>query len=359
MTAVNNQIQLAIDNFDLTLIPGSVKKVMAGIKAVYEGKSDEKSTGIAQIKGAGGSSDLWKVPVKELKVLKGFNVRLPGPDLDAHIAELADSILEEGFMQHKPLAALVLEIDGELGLYVFDGHCRLESTIKAIEMGADIALLPVVVQDGRNVNLDDLYVTMHRANKGKELTPFEIGLLCKRLSRNGHDDKVIGKRMGIKPQYVDGLLRLVNSPKPLVDAVVSNELAASEAIKMIRSHGNGGAVQELESRRARALAEMKDKAPADEEITADAVEPKTAAARPRLTARHASDANVKKTVRKYGLELFKMSRALRADPAYASLSADTRQQLEALLAQLDEAEKADALPATGEQQDVEDVKAAA
>ena len=134
---------------------------------------------------------LWKVPVKELKVLKGFNVRLQGPDLDAHIEGLTDSILEEGFMQHKPLAALVLEIDGELGLYVFDGHCRLESVHKAIARGSDIELLPVVVQDGRNCNLDDLYVTMWRSSKGKELAPFEVGLLCKRMSRNGHDDKVI------------------------------------------------------------------------------------------------------------------------------------------------------------------------
>ena len=139
-------------------------------------------------------------------------------------------------MQHKPLAALVLEIDGELGLYVFDGHCRLESVHKAIARGSDIELLPVVVQDGRNCNLDDLYVTMWRSSKGKELAPFEVGLLCKRMSRNGHDDKVIAKRMGIKANYVDGLLRLVNAPKPLVDAVLSNELAASEGIKLSLIH---------------------------------------------------------------------------------------------------------------------------
>ena len=187
------QTQLAIESFDLTLVPGSVKKLMAGINAVYEGQAKEED----KIKGAGGSSDLWKVPVNELKVLEGFNVRLPGPDLDEHLDFLTDSILEEGFFQHRPLAALVLEIDGELGLYVFDGHCRLESAKRAIAKGAPIELVPVVVQDGRNVNLDDLYVQMHRLNKGKELSPFELGLLCKRLSRNGHDDTVIAKRMGI------------------------------------------------------------------------------------------------------------------------------------------------------------------
>lgn len=357
MSANNEQIQLAIDNFDLTMVPGSVKKLMSGIKATYEGAVDAEH----KIKGAGGSSDLWKVPVSELKVLEGFNVRLPGPELDAHIDFLADSILEEGFLQHKPLAALVLEIDGVLGLYVFDGHCRLGGTHKAIAKGSDIELLPVVVQDGRNVNLDDLYVQMYRANKGKELTPFELGLLCKRLAKNGHDDAVIAKRMGIKPQYVDGLLRLVNAPKPLVDAVLSNELAASEAIKMIRAYGNGSVVKELEDRRARALAEMQAKAPVVAESATTQAEPEagtgaqeqqagapsTPPARPRLTARHASDAHIKKAVRKHGLELFQTTRALKSDPAYASLSQEFRQKLEALLTQLDEAEKADAVPVDG------------
>lgn len=389
MTAMaNNQIQLAIDNFDLTLNPGSVKTIMAGIKAAYEpkdekkgadkalsdgvhkvmsgiqavykGKSDEIATGIPQIKGAGGSSDLWKVPVKELKVLKGFNVRLPGPDLDQHIAELTDSILEEGFMQHKPLAALVLEIDGELGLYVFDGHCRLESTIKAIAKGADIDLLPVVVQDGRNTDLNDLYVTMYRANKGKELAPFELGVLCKRLSRNGHDDKVIAKRMGIKPGYVDGLLRLVTSPKPLVDAVLSKEIAASEAITMLRAHGNGAVVQELENRRVRALAEMQAKASTSRKVAAAGA---GGAANPtplRITARHASNANVKSMVRTHGLELFKVSRLLKEDAAYAELSEATRLQLEKFIALLEEAEKADALPPVNLQaQGADDMKAVA
>lgn len=355
--SIFEQTQLAIDSFDLTLVPGSVKKLMAGIKAVYEGQAKEED----KIKGAGGSSDLWKVPANELKVLEGFNVRLPGPDLDEHLDFLTDSILEEGFFQHRPLAALVLEIDGKMGLYVFDGHCRLTAIKRAIAKGAPIDLVPVVVQDGRNVNLDDLYVQMHRLNKGKELTPFELGLLCKRLSKNGHPDPVIAKRMGIKPQYVDGLLRVVNAPKPLVDAVLSNELAASEAIKMIRAHGNGGVVQELESRRARALAEMQSKAPATalepvQELTSEQQEqsPATIApVRPRLTARHASDANVKKVVRKHGLDAFKITRAVKDDPAYATLAEETREKLEALLAQLEEAEKADTVPAQTEEETTE------
>jgi len=356
MTAMNNQVQLSIDSFDLTLIPGSVKTLMKSIKAEWEGTADDQANPLIKtIKGAGGSSDLWKVPVSELKVLEGFNVRLPGPDLDEHIAFLTRSIKNDGFYQHRPLAALVLQIDGVLGLYVFDGHCRLQGATNAIAEGSDLEMLPVVVQDGRNVNLEDLWVQMYNLNKGREHTPFEVGLLCKRLAKNGHNDAEIGKRMGIKPQYVDSLLRLVNAPKQLVDAVVSNELAASEAINMIRSLGNGKVVEELENRRARALAEQEatTSEPTSTELTT------TTKPRLRLTARHASNAHVKKVVSKHGMELFQTARGLVADPAYHSLSVENRMKLDELLLYLANAEKADTIPALVHEANAEGIQATA
>lgn len=361
MTAFNENIQQSIESFDMTLVAGSVKKIMASIKAEYDTKVVEEEL---KIKGAGGSSDLWKVPVTALKVLPGFNVRLPGQELEDHIEYLANSILEEGFNHSRPLAALVLEIDGELGIYVYDGHCRLDGTHRAIAKGSTIQTLPVIVTDGKRVNLDDLYVMVHNLNKGKELAPFEIGVLCKRLWKNGHDEKTIGRRMNIKPQYVDGLLRLVSAPKPLVDAVTSNELAASEAIKMLRTHGNGKVVEELELMRKRALAELQAKAPAAPE-PALSLEPEasTAPAKPpakiRLTARHASNAHVKKTVSKHGLAMFQAARTIKADPAYDSLSVSNRVALEELMALLDEAEKADAAPGAAGNEGTEADKVAA
>lgn len=345
MSAFNEQIQLSIENFDMTLVAGSVKKVMSTIKAEYDTKIENEEF---KIKGAGGSSDLWKVPVTALKVLPGFNVRLPGPDLEEHIDYLANSILEEGFNHSRPLAALVLEIDGELGVYIYDGHCRLEGTRRAIANGSTIQAVPVVVTDGHKVNLDDLYVMVHNLNKGRELAPFEIGVLCKRLWKNGHDEKTIGRRMNIKPQYVEGLLRLVNAPKALVDAVVTNELAASEGIKMLRAHGNGNVVAELELMRKRALAEQQAKAPANPEPAVNS--PQESAPAPakapviRLTARHSSNAHVKKAVSKHGLALFQTARTIKSDPAYDNLSVTTRLALEELMALLEEAEKADAVP---------------
>ncbi|NVL49922.1 hypothetical protein F2S72_09230 [Pseudomonas syringae pv. actinidiae] len=352
MSALNESIKDSIENFDLQLVAGSVKKIMSEIKAEYDTKVDKEEF---KIKGAGGSSDLWKVPVSAINVLPGFNVRLPGPELEEHIEYLTGSILEDGFSHSRPLGALVLEIDGVLGIYVYDGHCRLEATRRAIAKGSTIQSLPLVVTDGKKINLDDLYIMVHNLNKGKELAPFEIGVLCKRLWKNGIDEKTIARRMNIKPQYVDGLLRLVNAPKALVEAVTTNELSASEAIKILRAHGNGKVVAELEAMRQRAHAEHQTKAPAVPE-TANNAEQEEAAAptkppvKIRLTARHSSNAHVKKAVSKHGLALFQTARTIKADPAYANLSETTRLALDKFMLLLEEAEKADALPSDDAQE---------
>lgn len=52
----------------------------------------------AAMKEAGASSgDLWKVPVPQLRVIDGFNVRVKNAKYKAQVRRLADSIKSEGF----------------------------------------------------------------------------------------------------------------------------------------------------------------------------------------------------------------------------------------------------------------------
>lgn len=332
-----------LGSFEKDLITGNVKKLMAELKAEFVTNVPAAN----QTKGAGSSADLWKVPPQALRVMPGFNVRLPGPNLKAHIRDLADSMKREGYYQDKPISAIVLvDEDGQQRLYVTDGHCRLQAALLAIREGAPIKVVPVVTEEGRTTTLEDLTVKLYRGNTGKELPPFETGLVCHRLSRAGWPDAVIAERLGIKVQYVGGLLRLVTAPKALRDAVTSDEMAASEAISLLRKHGARGALEELTRMRAKAAAEAAAKqTDGDEEAPAKLV---------RLTARHASDANMKKAVKKYGSELYHAARQVKADPAYASLRDETRTLLESLMARLEAAEAADKrLPTTAQSDAVE------
>ena len=130
------------------------------------------------------SRDLWQVPIEAIRVIPGFNVRVKNTSYDQHIEDLAESILREGFKPDKPLAGYVSQEDGVNVISVVDGHCRLEAVRIAISRGAEISRLPVVVSPP-GTTMEDLTVSLVSSNSGKELTPYEISMVVRRLVRFG------------------------------------------------------------------------------------------------------------------------------------------------------------------------------
>ena len=75
----------------LELIAGNLKEAMKKADAV--------------------SSNIWQVPVKNIHLLDGFNVRSHDAE---HIAMLAASIFENGFYKTRPLAGYVAVVHPDL-----------------------------------------------------------------------------------------------------------------------------------------------------------------------------------------------------------------------------------------------------
>lgn len=187
---------------------------------------------------AGASSrDLYQVPIGELHIIEGFNVRTNGTEYREHIEGLAKSITENGFYQHKPLAGYVAVIDGKQTVCITDGHCRFQAAQEAIKQGAEIKSLPVVVSP-KGTTMEDLTVALVTSNSGKPLTPYETGLVCKRLISFGWEEKEIAKRLGVAAQRVGDLLTLVAAPKSVRSLVMAGTVSASQAIDTIKKHGD-------------------------------------------------------------------------------------------------------------------------
>lgn len=185
-----------------------------------------------------GSRDLWQVAPGDLRTMDGFNVRAPGPELDAHIRSIADSIKANGYYSYQPLGAVVAIEDGQQVIYVHAGHCRLAAVMLAIEEGATIERVPVVVSPA-GTSMEDLTVELVRGNSGKSLSTYENALVCARLSRFGWDAGQIAKRLGYaSAQYVDGLLSLASAPSGLRNMVIAGEVSATLAITTIARHGD-------------------------------------------------------------------------------------------------------------------------
>lgn len=220
----------------LELIAGNVKGAMAGVA----------------------SRDLWQVPIEKINVIEGFNVRTDGAEHKEHVAGIADSIVANGYKQSKPLEGYVALKGSTQTIYLTDGHCRLEAVHIAIERGAEIKTLPVVVTP-KGTSIEDLTVGLVTNNSGKPLSQYEIGLVCKRLIGFGWDEKQIGRRLAMNVQRVGDLLNLVAAPAQVRKLVINGTVSATQAIDTIKRHGDKAA-EKLEAGAQKAKVKGKKKA---------------------------------------------------------------------------------------------------
>jgi ParB family chromosome partitioning protein len=219
------KIALPSSKVDISLTAGSVEPAMKAAEA--------KST------------KLFKVPVAAIKTIPGFNVRVQSADYLAHRDMIAASIKANGFDQTKPLSGYVAKEENSNVIYVTDGHTRLDAvnTINAA-LGNDataegyIASLPVLVHSA-DKSLTDLTVALHTSNTGRPLTPFEIGVVVKRLMRDeGADKATIAAKLAVTPRYLDDVLLLVNGPKEVRQAVLDGTVSSTLAIQELRKAGD-------------------------------------------------------------------------------------------------------------------------
>lgn len=279
--------------FDTQLHPGSIKRAMKEAEAK--------------------SRDLWQVPIGKLKIIDNFNVRVKDAAYTAHVRSLANSMKSEGYYQHEALAGYVAVEDGEQAIYIYDGHCRLEAVALANSEGSEIQVVPVSVsQEG--ISMDDLVVVLVRGNSGKPLSPYEIGVVCKRLVRFGIEVPVIAHRLDLTEQYIKNLLGLMASPIELRKMVIEGVVSASTAIEMLNKHG-GKALEKLLEAQSRA----------------------NAAGKQRVTSKHVAPNHAfKKVVRKSAETMFTAITEITADPSYKELSPALREKLDALMATLNQ-----------------------
>jgi ParB family transcriptional regulator, chromosome partitioning protein len=217
---MNNQHFKTIDTFNTEFTAGNIKTAMSQAGA--------------------SSSDLWKVPVTQIRTLDGHNLRIPGPGREAHVAYLTASILANGFYSDKPLSGYVAQEDGNPVIYLLDGGCRYSAVLEAIKQGAPIETVPVVIKD-RSSSMEDLTIALLTSNEGKQFTALEKALGAKRLKGFGKSDVEIAAVLNCTAGYVGQLLTLAGAPLKIRQMVQSGEVAATLALDAMKKHGEGAA----------------------------------------------------------------------------------------------------------------------
>jgi ParB/RepB/Spo0J family partition protein len=171
--------------------------------------------------------DLLQIDPRKIVVQPGFNVRKPGPALDAHLEDLTASISENGVQN-----ALTVRLQSNQ-VFLVDGHCRLAATMRAIENGVPIETVPCV-PEGSYASEADRTLTLITRNSGKPLEALEKAEVFQRLLGFGWDEEQIAKKAGVTVRQVQNILTLLTAPTEVKEMIVAGKVAATTVIGALR-----------------------------------------------------------------------------------------------------------------------------
>lgn len=194
---------------------------------------------------------LIRIGLEHLRVMPDFNVRIRDAAYFEHIQTLKQSILEEGFYEDKPLAGVASFEGKNPVIFITDGDCRLQAVKLAIEEGAPIQTVPVVLKD-RTTTIEDLTVALVRSNGGKRFTPLELSVVVRRLQKHGWVEKAIADKLGFSEEYVKQLLTASGAPVVIRKMIAEGAVPLAVAVQSIRTHGAEEAKQVLQTAVAQA-----------------------------------------------------------------------------------------------------------
>jgi ParB-like chromosome segregation protein Spo0J len=272
--------------------------------------------GVKAIKSSAKRSDafIMQAPA-DLVVVSDLNTRIKTPALAERIRVLADDMKARGFRIDRPISCYVERRDGADRVIIVDGHTRLSAVLLAIEEGADIESVPVCLLP-KSTNMDDILVSLVVANAGEKLTMLETSIVVKRLQARGSmEDGEIANKLGVTTTQIDNLSILAAAPKAVHQMVAANQVAASTVIELIKKVGVEKAVAQLKEQLAAATANGKTNG--------------------KITPKSLPSMKFASALKRSAPRLFEHASNIRKDPAYGQLSAGTRENLEALLAELE------------------------
>jgi hypothetical protein len=190
---------------------------------------------------------IFKVDPRLIQEEDGFNLRdYSDPEVIAHIEGFAESYIEGRYVP-----PLVVRTSDAGDIYPIEGHCRRRGALLAIERGAELLFVDCVPFKGNDIERVEV---MLRSAEGLKLKPLEVSFGFLRLSRMGHSNAEIAKRMRKTASHVEQMLLLATANHDVHHLIREGRVSATAAIEAIREHRENagdflsGKVQEAASK---------------------------------------------------------------------------------------------------------------
>ncbi len=141
---------------------------------------------------------------------------------------------------------------------MYKGQHRYLAAGKAIEAGAKLDKIPVVVRDAKTVNRAEMVIDGIVSNEGKRSSPLDLAAAIAELRDiHGMTIATICKRLNITDQTVRDVALLERAPAELHQMVRDGTVAGTLAIEQIREYGAEKALDRLQKGAAKAAASGK------------------------------------------------------------------------------------------------------
>jgi hypothetical protein len=172
---------------------------------------------------------LYWLPINKLKVVEGWNIRIDYGNID----EFARYILQNG-ISYPPFVGYM---EGD-EFIVTQGHRRRLATLKAVEMGLTLPNGVPCLLEAKTASPEEQIAQQISTNDGKNYTPLEKALVCKKLSQLGCDTKRIVQITGMNTASVYNYVNYVcPQPESVINLIKSGKVAISTVIDIAREIG--------------------------------------------------------------------------------------------------------------------------
>lgn len=166
----------------------------------------------------------------EIRVDPGFNPRnMNSEATKMHIEGLKDSIRARGFDIDQPLMGYV---DDDKVFTLINGHCRVMALSELAAEGNGVEFVPTYTV-AKDFTADERTLATLR-DPGRPLTPFEAAVAIQRLLDAGWERSAISAKLGKTVMWVHDQLLLASAPERLKEAVIAEQIASTEAVRLMK-----------------------------------------------------------------------------------------------------------------------------
>ena len=175
------------------------------------------------------SGTIYYIKLESIKIEEGWNIREDYGDIQS----FAEYILANG-INFPPLVGYV---ENE-AFVVVEGHRRRLAALKALEMGADMSQgLPCRIAP-KSSSPEERIAQQISSNEGKNYTPLEKALVCKKLASFNWESKKISQATGINlPQVYNYLNYIAPQSENVIQLIRKKEVSISTVIDVAKEVG--------------------------------------------------------------------------------------------------------------------------